>query len=58
VIHNLRAVDLGFEQETLGVHQDMALSALYLLASIVTALFSAHRSALYLPWLSTTPALG
>jgi hypothetical protein len=40
-------VELGFEDETLGVHQDVALSALYLLATIVAALLSAHRGAFY-----------
>ena len=35
VIHHLGAVDLGFEDETLGVHQDVALSAFDLLASVV-----------------------
>jgi hypothetical protein len=39
-------VDLGFEHQALGVYQDVAFSALYLLGSVVTALFSAHRSAL------------
>src|SRR3712207_8782995 len=36
VIHNLCAVDLHLEHETLGVHQDVAFSALDLLATIVT----------------------
>jgi hypothetical protein len=40
-------VDLRLEHETLGVYQDVALTALYLLASIVTALFSAYRGTLY-----------
>jgi len=39
-------VDLGLEHEALGVHQDVAFSALHLLATIVTALFSAHRGTL------------
>jgi hypothetical protein len=34
-------VDLGFEYETLCVHQDVALAALDLLATIVTALLCA-----------------
>jgi hypothetical protein len=51
-------VDLGFEHETFGVHQYVTLSAFDLLASVITALFSAHRCGLDLPWESTTPALG
>src|ERR687898_3208903 len=47
VVHNLGAVELGFEDETLGVHQDMALTPFDLLASVVAALLSAHRGALY-----------
>src|SRR5918993_365705 len=47
VIHHLGAVDLRFQDQTLSVHQDVAFSALHLLASVVTALFSAHRGALY-----------
>jgi hypothetical protein len=46
VIHNLCAVELGFEDETLRVHQDVALSSLDLLSSVVAALFSAYRGAL------------
>jgi hypothetical protein len=48
----------GLEHETLGFHQNTALTILGLLATIVTALFSAHRGSLDLPWESTTPALG
>jgi len=41
-------VDLGFEHETFGVHQDVALSAFDLLGSYsITALFSAHRGGLH-----------
>src|SRR5215210_3232590 len=40
-------MDLGLEHETLGVHQDVALSALHLLAAIVAALFPANRGALH-----------
>jgi hypothetical protein len=58
VIHHLCAVDLGFEYETLCVHQDMALTALDLLASVVTALCSAPTAVLLTDWLSTMPALG
>jgi hypothetical protein len=58
VIHHLGTVDLGFEHKAFGVHQDVTLSAFDLLGSVVTTLFSAYRSALELPWESTTPALG
>src|SRR5687767_10433847 len=47
VVHNLCAMELGFEDETLGVHQYMALAPLDLLATVVAAIFSAHRGALY-----------
>src|SRR5215213_7265523 len=47
VIHNLGAVDVRLEHQALGVHQDVALATLHLLAPIVTALFSSHRGALY-----------
>src|ERR671913_243352 len=40
-------MDLGLEHETLGVHQDMALPALHLLAAIVAALFPSHRGAFH-----------
>ena len=46
VIHHLGAVDLGLEHEALSVHEDMALTALDLLTSVVTALFASHRGAL------------
>jgi hypothetical protein len=46
MVHHLGTVDLGFEDETFGVHQDVALSSFDLLASVVTALFSAHRRSL------------
>src|SRR5215213_9333844 len=46
VIHHLCAMDLHLEDETLSVHQDVALTALDLLASVVAALFSAHRGTL------------
>jgi len=40
-------VDFGFEHETLGVHQQMPLTAFDLLASYsITAIFSAHRGTL------------
>jgi hypothetical protein len=45
VIHHLGAVEVGFEDETLGVHQDVALTPFDLLTSVITALFSAHRGA-------------
>src|SRR5215217_1908720 len=46
VVHNLCALDLGLEHETLGVHQDVALTAFYLLSTVVSTLFSAHSGAL------------
>jgi hypothetical protein len=51
-------MDLGFEHQTLRVHQEMALSSLYLLSTVVTTLLSAYPGCLYTDWLSTTPALG
>jgi hypothetical protein len=42
-------VNLGFEDETFGVHQQVTLPALDLLSSVITALFSAHGGALDLP---------
>src|SRR5215207_4243634 len=36
-----------FQDQTLCVYQDVALSAFHLLAAVVTSLFSAHRGALY-----------
>jgi hypothetical protein len=47
VIHHLRAHDLRLEDEAFGVNQDVALTALDLLAAIVTSLFPAHRGALH-----------
>jgi hypothetical protein len=38
-------VALSLEHETFGVYQDVVLTPLYLLATIVTTLFSAHRGA-------------
>jgi len=46
VVQNLGAVDLGFEHQALGIHQQVTLTALYLLAPVVAALFSAHRGTL------------
>src|SRR3712207_4996748 len=42
VVHHPGTVDLRLEHEAFGVYQQVALSALYLLASVVTALFSAY----------------
>jgi hypothetical protein len=39
-------MDLCLEDETFGVHQQVTLTAFDLLASVITALFSAHRCAL------------
>jgi len=46
VVHHLGAVDFRLEHETLGVHQDVALTAFYLITSVILALFSAHCGAL------------
>jgi hypothetical protein len=40
-------MDLGPEYQALGVHEQMTLSALYLLASVLTSVFSAYSGALY-----------
>ncbi len=45
VIHHLGAVDLRFEHEALGVYPDMSLSALHLLAAVVSSLLSSHARA-------------
>src|SRR5215204_2095311 len=42
VIHHLGAHDLGFEDETFGVYQQVTLTPLDLLASIITPIFSAY----------------
>src|SRR5215207_1169487 len=46
-VHDVGRMDLSLEQETLRIYQNVAFSALYLLASIVSALFSSHAGALY-----------
>jgi hypothetical protein len=51
-------MDLRFQHQTLGVYEQMTLSAFHLLSAVVTALITSYASALDLPWLSTTPALG
>jgi hypothetical protein len=51
-------VDFCLEHEAFGVHQQVTLSALELLAPVVTPVLPAYRGALDLPWESTTPALG
>jgi hypothetical protein len=38
----LCAMDLGFEHQTLRVHQQVALAALDLLATVIAALFSTY----------------
>jgi hypothetical protein len=42
-------IDLRFEHEAFGVYQDVALSALYLLAAVIAALLSAYRGTLDRP---------
>jgi AhpD family alkylhydroperoxidase len=39
-------MDLGFENQAFGVHEQMTLPAAHLLASVVTALFSAYTGCL------------
>jgi hypothetical protein len=46
LVQHIRAVDLRSEHETFGVHQDVTLAPLYLLASVLTPVFSAYRGAL------------
>src|SRR5215217_4590400 len=46
VVHHLRAMDPRFQHQTLGVHEQMTLSALHLLASVVTALIASYAGAL------------
>jgi hypothetical protein len=46
VVHYLRAMDLGFQDQTLGVYEQMTLSPFRLLAAVVTALITSHTSAL------------
>ena len=58
MVHHLGTVDLRLEHEAFGVYQDVALTSLDLLTSVVTTLFSAYCGTLELPWESTTPALG
>jgi hypothetical protein len=58
MIHHFGTVDLRLEHEAFRIHQQMTLTALDLLGSVVTTLFCTYRSALDLPWESTTPALG
>jgi hypothetical protein len=51
-------MNLRFEHEAFGVHQDVAFSALDLLAPIVSPVLPAYPGALFTDWESTTPALG
>jgi hypothetical protein len=50
-------MNLGLEDEAFGVYQDVALTPLDLLASVVTPIFS-PIPAVFTDWESTTPALG
>ena len=40
-------MDLRFEDEAFGVHQQMPLSSFYLLGAVETPVLPAHRGALY-----------
>lgn len=46
VVHYLRAMGFGFQDQTLGVYEQMTLSPFRLLAAVVTALITSHTSAL------------
>jgi hypothetical protein len=50
-------MDLGSEHQTLPIYEQMALSALDLLAAIVSSL-SPPTPVVFTDWLSTMPALG
>jgi hypothetical protein len=58
IIHHFGTHELRLEDEAFRIYQQVRLSAFDLLTCVVTAIFSAYRSTLDLPWLSTTPALG
>jgi hypothetical protein len=49
---------LGFEHQALLIREQMALSALHLLAAVVSTLLSSYTGVLLTDWLSTMPALG
>jgi hypothetical protein len=42
VVHDLRAVNLGFEHESFRINEQVALSAFHLLAAIVTTLIPSY----------------
>src|SRR5918994_173990 len=58
LVWDLRAVHLGFDHQTLGVHQQMPLPAADILASVEAPLLAAYPGALGLLCASTIPALG
>jgi hypothetical protein len=58
LVWDLGAVDLGFDHQTLGVHQQMPLPAADVLASVEAPLLAAYPGALGLLCASTIPALG
>ncbi len=47
VIHHLGTVKLGCEHEAFGLYQQVTLTALELLASVITPIFPAYRGGLY-----------
>jgi len=51
-------MELYLENEALGVHQQVALTAFGLLTTVVASLFATHSPVVLTDWLSTTPALG
>ncbi len=52
-VHDLGAMDLCLEDETLSVHEQVALAALDLLTSVVAALFSPPTPVVLTDWLPT-----
>ncbi len=56
-VHNARGVNLRFQHQPLGVHQQVAFAALELLSAIITAIFTADSRGLT-DCESTMPALG
>jgi hypothetical protein len=58
VVHDLGAVDLRLEHETLGVYQDVALLRPFTFFPPSYPRCSAPTAVLFTDWESTTPALG
>ena len=58
MVWDFGTVHLGFDHQTLGVHQQMPLPAADLLAAVEAPLLAAYPGALGLLCASTIPALG